>query len=181
MVIGLVIAGSVAFGVLNFGRTWRIQWDTESGRERTVHYFLGIPKAEAPRETRLSEWKTEKSGTPNWVSVAKKPSPGLLVQGCSFSLLHKDLGIIDLWISLSGVDGGLDTQAARDLVASSILKALREGHGICEVQREVRVSAVFDDDRDCMEAPLSLAELRTIFPDQWKGVEINPRPPLAGS
>ena len=141
-----------------------------------MNYFLWIPSPEAPSGTRLSEWKSGADGAPNWVSVAKKPPRGLLVQHCYFNLLHMDLDMIDARISLSTIDGGLDARAAKDAVASSILSALRDGHGICDVQRFVRDAPASDDDRDCMEAPLTLGELRAIYPKQTMRAEINRRP-----
>ena len=69
LIIALTVLVVGALVYHRFGRTWRVEWDVASGRQRTVTIFLGIPNHGEPEPTRLSEWKGQPSGEPRWVTV----------------------------------------------------------------------------------------------------------------
>lgn len=120
--LGVSIAGVLGCG-------WRLQWDTKSGRERTVDVFLWIGRSSTdPQDTRISEWLGRPTGDPNWVTVAGVYGSPLSDISPSWCFSGVDIHLQNLELFVTG-------RSDRSAYAKFLLARLAAGESICELRR----------------------------------------------
>lgn len=71
VVSGVLLAVLVT---LLFGFGWRLEWDTNSGKERRIQTVWGVGLfMSKPKATVLSEWRDYQGSGSHWVKVASDP------------------------------------------------------------------------------------------------------------
>lgn len=122
----LQLAILLVCGVCYFqGYAWRLEWDTGSGKARTVYSVFGLDYSTSEeRETVLSSWLGENPNEKNWVKVASGPAHFTLV---SYTYVRVNQTIRSIGIEVE------DEEARRDL-AARILGMLAEEKSISEIR-----------------------------------------------
>ena len=86
--VASAIAVAMMIGILFFGGSSTVEWDTHFGMQRTVHHLFGHRVLAGSRQANtLSEWKGTKDDAAQWVQVEATPENGMLVTYCYVRIL----------------------------------------------------------------------------------------------
>lgn len=138
------------------GYGWRIEWDTYSGKQRTVQTAFGLPLIVGrSSSTVLSEWRDADFTVENWVEVASGPNYGALVNYCYPKVFNH----------LKQMDWMIKDPKQRRAYASWILSDLEENEKVCDLSRyfEFVEDAIIYADIDFVEEFLTEEQLREIW------------------
>ena len=155
--VGSLLAGTILIGILIFGVSSTVEWDTHSGMQRTVYHLFGHRVLAGSREANtLSEWRDAEDDADQWVQVAATPKNGMLVTFCYVRILGQ----------LKLLDWQIQGEGQRQQCATWILDEVAAGTPICDLSRRCQRfgDSVRGLDHDFEQDELSVQVLRT----QWE-------------
>ena len=138
------------------GYGWRIEWDTYSGKQRTIQTAFGLPIIVGkPSSTILSDWRDADFTEENWVKVASGPHHGALVSYCYPKVFNH----------LKKMEWMIKEPDQRRVYASWILSDLEENEKVCDLSRyfEFVEDAMIDTEIDFEEESLTEEQLKVIW------------------
>jgi len=129
-----------AFGLIAFFNTsWRLQWDTVTGRERGLYRVFGLVTfSTGEKPTLISEWLLSNEKQRNWVTVITPPKEPMFISWCSDGVLNS-LRRCDMIIGMSEwMHEGLtaNRQECRTLLARDVLETIRVANEPCPAKKK---------------------------------------------
>ena len=150
--------------------SWRIYWNTRSGKQRSARCLFGFPIAyEKTRETALSERLDLKdSDDGEWVTVASgRPFEMALISWC-YSRVKSVLDHAEMAVTLARISSdhyvGQEDDSRR--IALQFIREFEVSHNLCRVNHQLHKFSEELLERDFTIRPFRSEELDQIFTDR---------------